>query len=213
MPCPIPRWTGTGASVGCYPVPPGPSPLFRQVGVHDFTFEACSGFTHVTPCRIAQPPKGGLCHKASARSVTRSSRSSATRVYRQLPGWNLPPLVNRAVGAHRIKWVRNTRGGVSKARREGASDLLGRQRCAGRLRGYRAIVNRCNCPGRRCGQTIRMSAIRWAGSLVNVRSIFQPCLRAVERTDWMMGKSLALGVSEFLCVRLVQSHPPLGGRL
>ncbi len=79
-----------------------PSPLFRRVGVHDFTFEACSGFTHVTACRIAQPPKGGLCHEASARPVTRSSRSSATRAYRQLPGWNLPPLVNRAVGAHCI---------------------------------------------------------------------------------------------------------------
>jgi hypothetical protein len=24
-------------------------------------------FTHVTACRIAQPPKGGLCHEASAR--------------------------------------------------------------------------------------------------------------------------------------------------
>jgi hypothetical protein len=100
MPCPLPRWTETGASDGCFPVPLGPSPLFRRVGVHDFTFEACSGFTHVTACRIAQPPKGGLCHEASARSVARSSCSSATRVYRQLPAWNLPPLVNRAVGAH-----------------------------------------------------------------------------------------------------------------
>ena len=77
-----------------------PSPLFRRVGVHDFTFEACSGFTHVTACWIAQPPKGGLCHEASARPVTPTNRSSATRSYRQLPGWILPPLVNRAVGAH-----------------------------------------------------------------------------------------------------------------
>ena len=44
--------------------------------------------------------QGGLCHEASTRPVTRPSRSSATRVYRQLPGWILPPLVNRAVGAH-----------------------------------------------------------------------------------------------------------------
>ena len=34
-----------------------PSPLFRRVGIHTFTFEACSGFTHVTARRIAQPPK------------------------------------------------------------------------------------------------------------------------------------------------------------
>src|SRR5579862_664184 len=40
-----------------FPVPLGPSPKFRRVGVHDFTFEACSGFTRVTACRVAQPPK------------------------------------------------------------------------------------------------------------------------------------------------------------
>jgi hypothetical protein len=100
MPCPLPRWTETGASVGCFPVPRGPSPLLRRVGVHDFTFEACSGFTRVTACRIAQPPNGGLCHEASARPVARPNRSSATRAYRQLPGWILPPLVYRAVAAH-----------------------------------------------------------------------------------------------------------------
>jgi len=50
-------------------------------------------------CSTAQ---GGLRHEASARAVTRPSRSSATRAYRQFPGWNLPPLVNRAVGAHCI---------------------------------------------------------------------------------------------------------------
>ena len=43
---------------------------------------------------------GGLCHEASTQPVTQLSRSSATRSYRQLPGWILPPLVNRAVGAH-----------------------------------------------------------------------------------------------------------------
>ena len=26
VPCPLPRWTGTGASVGCFPIPRGPSP-------------------------------------------------------------------------------------------------------------------------------------------------------------------------------------------
>src|SRR4051794_15243261 len=60
MPCPIPRWTRTGASVGCFPIPRGPSPNLRRVGVHDFTFEACSGFTRVTACSIAQPPKAAF---------------------------------------------------------------------------------------------------------------------------------------------------------
>jgi len=29
----------------------------RRVGIRIVTFEACSGFTHVTAHRIAQPPK------------------------------------------------------------------------------------------------------------------------------------------------------------
>ena len=33
-----------------------PSPFFGRVGVHDFLFEACSGFTHVTARRFARPP-------------------------------------------------------------------------------------------------------------------------------------------------------------
>src|SRR5262252_7043995 len=34
-----------------------PSPLHRRVGIRIATFEACSGFTHVTARRLAQPPK------------------------------------------------------------------------------------------------------------------------------------------------------------
>src|SRR5580704_4860551 len=37
-----------------------PSPVNRRVGIHDFTFEACSSFTRVTACKVARPPKGGL---------------------------------------------------------------------------------------------------------------------------------------------------------
>jgi hypothetical protein len=37
-----------------------PSPVNGRVGIHDFTFGACSSFTRVTACRIACPPKGGL---------------------------------------------------------------------------------------------------------------------------------------------------------
>ena len=33
-------------------LPLGPSPLFGRVGVHSFTFDACSSFTHVTACRM-----------------------------------------------------------------------------------------------------------------------------------------------------------------
>jgi len=37
-----------------------PSPIHRRVGVHDFTFEACSSFTRVTARWIAQPPKAAF---------------------------------------------------------------------------------------------------------------------------------------------------------
>src|SRR6266853_4656261 len=43
-----------------------PSPVNRRVGIHDFTFEACSSFTHVTACKIACPPKSGLLSRGSA---------------------------------------------------------------------------------------------------------------------------------------------------
>src|SRR5258708_39488332 len=56
-----------------------PSPNGRRVGIRIVTFEACSGFTHFTARRIAQPPKNVLCHEAPALPVTRPNRSSATR--------------------------------------------------------------------------------------------------------------------------------------
>src|SRR5208337_3427509 len=72
---------GTGASVDCFPVHPAstrPSPLFRRVGIHIFTFEACSGFTHVTARWIAQPPKAAF--------VTRlRPGQSPSKTARQLP--------------------------------------------------------------------------------------------------------------------------------
>ena len=37
-----------------------PSPLRWRVGIHDFTFEACSGFTRITARRVAQPPKAAF---------------------------------------------------------------------------------------------------------------------------------------------------------
>ena len=44
--------------------------------------------------------QGDLCHEAPALPVTRPSRSSATRSIDKLSGWNPPPLVIRAFGAH-----------------------------------------------------------------------------------------------------------------
>src|SRR6266853_7038914 len=75
-------------------------PATWWVGIHDFTFEACSSFTRVTACKIARPPKAGFCPEAPAQPVTRLSRSVATMSYRHLHGWILLPLVICAVGAN-----------------------------------------------------------------------------------------------------------------
>ena len=74
------------------PRPTRPSPLFRRVGVHTFTFEACSGFTHITVCRIAQPPKAAF--------VTRLRPN-------RLPGRaarQLPSPTNNCLGGSFLHW-------------------------------------------------------------------------------------------------------------
>ena len=45
--------------VDCFPAHAA-FPEFRRVGIRNFTFEACSGFTRVTARRIAQPPKAAF---------------------------------------------------------------------------------------------------------------------------------------------------------
>jgi hypothetical protein len=67
-----------------------PSPNGRSVGIRIVTFEACSGFTHVTAHRIAQPSRAGH----PARPFV------SYQINRQLSGWILPPQVIRAFGAH-----------------------------------------------------------------------------------------------------------------
>ena len=78
MPCSLPRWTETGASRRFLPCPCGLPRYRRRVGIHVFTFEACSSFTRVTACRIARPPYAGF--------VTRlQSGQLPSRTARQLP--------------------------------------------------------------------------------------------------------------------------------
>ena len=55
-----------------------PSPVNGRVGIHDFTFGACSSFTHVAACQIACPPIADFCPEAPTQPVTRLSRSVAT---------------------------------------------------------------------------------------------------------------------------------------
>ena len=85
VPCPLPRRIERVRVSIASPLVL-PSPFDRRVGIRIVTFEACSGFTRVTARRIAQPPKGDLCHEAPTHAVTRTSRSSATGSIDNSPG-------------------------------------------------------------------------------------------------------------------------------
>src|SRR5216684_1253121 len=76
-----------------------PSPVNRRVGIHDFTFEACSSFTRVTACRIACPPKSGLLSRGFDLASCLTKPLSSFHAYRQLHGWILPPQMISAVSA------------------------------------------------------------------------------------------------------------------
>lgn len=68
---------------------PAAFPVIQAVGPRDFTFEACSGFTHVAARRLADPPMVGLCPKSFDQSVTLLIALVATGVSRQLPRQDL----------------------------------------------------------------------------------------------------------------------------
>lgn len=75
-------WLGKPAipagAVGCLSVSSPfarPSPVNWLAGIHDCTFEACSGFTRVTACKVAARAKADSCPEASTRPVARPDRS------------------------------------------------------------------------------------------------------------------------------------------
>lgn len=59
VPCPLPRRIERVRLSIASPLML-PTPFDRRVGIRIRTFEACSGFTHVTARRIAQPPKAAF---------------------------------------------------------------------------------------------------------------------------------------------------------
>src|SRR5882672_11469656 len=106
VPCPLPgRIAWVRVSIASPLVQP--SPNGRRVGIRIVTFEACSGFTRVTARRIAQPPKvtpafarPGSLSRGSGPASYPAKPLVSFRTYRQLSGWNPPPLMIRAFRAH-----------------------------------------------------------------------------------------------------------------
>jgi hypothetical protein len=77
-----------------------PSRSLGRVGVHDFPFEACSGFTRITARRFARAPESALCRRASPGTVARPRRLPATGPTDHCPGGTLTHKVIAPSGTH-----------------------------------------------------------------------------------------------------------------
>ena len=86
VPCPLPRRIERVRVSIASPLMQ-PSPNGRRVGIRVVTFEACSGFTHVTARQIAQPPKRPLS-RGSSPSGYPAKPLVSFRINRQLSGRN-----------------------------------------------------------------------------------------------------------------------------
>ncbi|CCV11497.1 hypothetical protein MESS4_330046 [Mesorhizobium sp. STM 4661] len=98
MPCPLPRRIERVHMSIASPFT-RPSPNLRRVGIRNVTFEACSGFTRITAHGSLNFPRRPLSRGSDPASYPTEPLVSY-QTNRLLSGWNLPPLVIRAVGAH-----------------------------------------------------------------------------------------------------------------
>ena len=74
------------ALVALFPAGRRPSPIYRRVGFRINRFEACSAFTRVSACMVAEPPKRPFYQSASAHVVTSMNRPGRYQPERQLLG-------------------------------------------------------------------------------------------------------------------------------
>src|ERR1039458_3477915 len=72
-----------------------------RVGIRNFTFEACSSFTHVAAYQIAARLKSGHLSRGSDPVSYPTKPLGSYHAHRRLHGWVLPPLAICAVAAHR----------------------------------------------------------------------------------------------------------------
>ena len=95
----IPRRTGTGARVGCFPVPCGlPRISGGSASASSLSRPAQASLT-LRPAGLLNRPRRPLSQGFNPAGCPTAPLASY-QTNRQLSGWNLPPLVIRAVGAH-----------------------------------------------------------------------------------------------------------------
>src|ERR1019366_8416387 len=140
VPCPLPRRIERVRVSIASPLMQ-PSPNGRRVGIRIVTFEACSGFTHVTARRIAQPPKaafvtrlqpcrlpGRAARQLPDQSTTLWVESSSTRAFTEkTESWDSPAGTNRIQG---LCWSGGQHGWRNRIRRICVGALLVRGKMA-----------------------------------------------------------------------------------
>ena len=104
VPCPIPRWIGTGAYVGCFPIPRG---LPRFPGGSASTIS----LSRPAQTSLALRPAGSL--NRPRRPLSRGFETAgyptaplvSYQINRQLSGWYLPPLVISDFTRVTARWI------------------------------------------------------------------------------------------------------------
>jgi hypothetical protein len=124
--CPLPRRIGTGACVDCFPVPRGlPQTLGGSASALSFSRPAQASIA-LRPARLLNRPS---CRRRASGTLGPLSRGSSGtscpatppvsyQLNRQLAGWNLPPQMTRAGGAHQS--LQTSRPKVALGRRAAA---------------------------------------------------------------------------------------------
>ena len=129
-------WDWSIPTVSIHPQRRRPSPSECRVGVHIGRFEACSTFTRITACRLAESPLRPVCLVGSDGFVTSTAAPIATGWSDRVAGWELHPLKTNTLPragtlglTPRISWrtfpsTRSPCGWAEWADRPGAARVL-----------------------------------------------------------------------------------------
>ena len=95
---------------------------FRRVGSHITRFEACSAFTRVTACTLADSLKEPFPRSASVQFVTSLNRSRCYRSERLVTGRDSHPLESTRLSRHTHRRARELRDFPAPLRMKGVVD-------------------------------------------------------------------------------------------